>query len=30
MKNVLNYDFIPGMWKGCVDVSEVGNKVWAE
>ena len=29
MKNVLNYDFIPGMWKGCVDVSEVGNKVWA-
>lgn len=29
MKNVLNYDFIPGMWKGCVDLSEVGNRVWA-
>ncbi len=29
MKNVLNYDFIPGMWQGCVDVSDVGNKVWA-
>ena len=29
MKNVLNYDFIPGMWKGCVDISEVGNVVWA-
>lgn len=29
MKDVLNYDFIPGMWQGCVDVSEVGNKVWA-
>lgn len=29
MKNVLNYDFIPGMWKGCLDVSEVGNRVWA-
>ena len=29
MKNVLNYDFIPGTWQGCVDVSEVGNVVWA-
>lgn len=29
MKNVLNYDFIPGMWKGCVDIDEVGNRVWA-
>ncbi|MBT5814188.1 MAG: gluconate 2-dehydrogenase subunit 3 family protein, partial [Opitutales bacterium] len=29
MKEVLNYDFIPGMWEGCVPISEVGNKVWA-
>ena len=29
MKTVLNYDFIPGMWQGCVPISEVGNKVWA-
>ena len=29
MKEVLNYDFIPGMWEGCVPITEVGNKVWA-
>ena len=29
MKNVLNYDFIPGMWKGCLPISETGNVVWA-
>ena len=29
MKNVLNYDFIPGMWKACIDIDEVGNRAWA-
>ena len=29
MKNVLNYDFIPGMYKGCIPISETGNVVWA-
>ncbi len=24
-KNILNYDPIPGEWKACIDVSEVGN-----
>ena len=29
MKEVLNYDFIPGAYEGCVPISETGNVVWA-
>lgn len=29
MKNVLNYDVIPGIYKGCVPISETGNVSWA-
>lgn len=29
MKNVLNYDFIPGAYHACVPISETGNVVWA-
>ena len=27
-KNVLNYDPIPGDYKGCIDIAEVGNVNW--
>ncbi|MEM9159112.1 MAG: gluconate 2-dehydrogenase subunit 3 family protein [Verrucomicrobiota bacterium] len=29
MRNVLNYDFIPGRYDGCVPISETGNVLWA-
>lgn len=27
-KNVLNYDPIPGVFRGCVPISETGNRAW--
>jgi hypothetical protein len=29
-KNVTNYDPIPGPFKGCVPISETGNKAWTK
>ncbi len=29
-KEVLHYDPIPGMYQGCVPISELGNRAWTE